>query len=644
MWEGDKRVFRTYIKGKDKKSTESHKNLPGRTFEDASQFDSFGAELNEGFVDISFDTKEEFEAFLDMADKNKWCCLALESQHGGHTFWKDSENHIKKGGKEIRLAVGFLSDIHGGATYIPLRVNGVDRQVRYELEEGEDYQEVPPELYPIKTDVVLWGMGSGDGRNEDLSKIVFALHNQLCLDKDTIKGILKNANRFVLKDSLEESELDTILRDETFDKMKPNFYGNNGKFLLSVFSKYMKQKYNLKVLNGVLCVYSKGVYKSENRVIVNLIRDEIPNITPAKIKEALQDLYFECDEVEPANARFIGFRNGVLDIVTMELLPFNPDLVVTNCIPWDFVPSAYSKDVDEMLNRISCNDEEIRKLLEECIGYCFYRKNIFKKAFIFTGSGNNGKSTFLDCIVNVIGEQNVSALDLKELGDRFSTAMLYGKLLNAGDDISDDFIQDSALFKKIVSGDRIKGERKGEDPFDFNPFVKLVFCVNNMPRIKDKTGAVKNRLIPIPFNARFDESDKDYNPNIRQDLMKPEAMQYFIVLGIEGLKRLLKSNRFTQSAKVEKELSDYEIYNNPVLGFVQEIMEEDGENALVCDTVSSIYARYQVYCNENGFQAESRTQFARSMKVRFNLESVPRKVKGKSVRMFQPVKDSLKIL
>ena len=39
MWEGDGRIFRTYIKGKDKKSTESHKNLPGRTFEDASQFE-----------------------------------------------------------------------------------------------------------------------------------------------------------------------------------------------------------------------------------------------------------------------------------------------------------------------------------------------------------------------------------------------------------------------------------------------------------------------------------------------------------------------------------------------------------------------------------------------------------------------------
>ena len=637
LWKGNSTIFRGYVKGEGKKSVESHKGKELRSFESASVFDSFGAELNEGFIDISFDTKEEFEAFLNMAEENEWCCLAIQSEHGGHSFWKNTPEGLKNG-KEISVAVGFTTDIHSGATYIPLRVNGVDRKVMYDILDGEEYQEVPPELLPIKTQVKLWGMKEHSGRNEDMSKVVFAICGQLKLDDAITKRIITNANRFVLSDPLPESQLETILRDETFENartMKPNFFSSNGKFLIADFSEYLIEHYNLKLVNGVLCVYSDGIYQADRKAVEEIIRKEIRNISPSKRKEVIQELYVACDDVEPSNARYIGFKNGILDITEMKLLPFNPDMVVTNCIPWNYNANAYNKDVDMMLDRISCNDEAIRQLLEECVGYCFYRKNIFKKAFIFTGNGNNGKSTFLDCIVRVVGDANVSALDLKELNDRFSTAMLHNKLLNAGDDISDDFIQDSSLFKKIVSGDRIKGEKKGEDPFDFNPYVKLIFCVNSMPRIKDKTGAVKNRLIPIPFEARFSEDDSNYDPNIRYKLRSVEAMEYLVVIGVQGLKRLLDANRFTKSEKVDKELGDYELYNNPVLGFVFDLEEANGEGALLRDTAVNIYAQYQVYCNENGFQPESRAQFGRSMKMRFDLETVPRKMNGKSIRVFR---------
>lgn len=60
--------------------------------------------------------------------------------------------------------------------------------------------------------------------------------------------------------------------------------------------------------------------------------------------------------------------------------------------------------------------------------------------------------------------------------------MMFGKLANIGDDIGDDFLQGSqvATFKKVVSGNRIKAERKGQDPFEFNPYVKLLFSANDI--------------------------------------------------------------------------------------------------------------------------------------------------------------------
>ena len=85
----------------------------------------------------------------------------------------------------------------------------------------------------------------------------------------------------------------------------------------------------------------------------------------------------------------------------------------------------------------------------------------------------------------LLGEENIASLDLKELGDRFKTAEMFGKLANIGDDIGDEFIANPAIFKKLVTGERVSAERKGQNPFEFNNYSKLLFSANNIPRIKE---------------------------------------------------------------------------------------------------------------------------------------------------------------
>ena len=142
----------------------------------------------------------------------------------------------------------------------------------------------------------------------------------------------------------------------------------------------------------------------------------------------------------------------------------------------------------------------------------------------------------------MVGEGNTSALDLKELGDRFRTAELFGKLINAGDDIGDEFIANPAVFKKLVSGDRVTVERKGQDPFDFCNYSKFIFSANNIPRIKDKTGAVLDRLVIVPFKANFNKDSAEYDPYIKYKLRTDGAMEYLIQLALDGLKRVLDNN------------------------------------------------------------------------------------------------------
>lgn len=636
-WKGNDIAFKGYVIGKGKQAIMKVKNVQLLSWDAVQRYRSFGTILNQYFVDISFDTNERSQKFWDMAEKNNWKCLIFENLENGHihSIWRIPNNWKFKDGRDKKLAVGLIADIHSGSTYIPLRVDGVDRFPP--SFEPDDIDEVPVELFPVNTTIDLEGLQEGDGRNEELFRYILILQSQLGLDEELIRKVLYNTNYFIFQEPLSDEELEVILRDEAFQK--PVFFCDKT-FLFDRFATWLKNTYHVVKINNQLHIYQNGIYV-EGENLGTVIRENIPNIKKnqkAEVFDCLRDIT-ECKT--QADARYIAFRNGVLDIVTGQMQPFSPDLVITNQIPWDYNPEAYSELADDTLNKLACGDQPIRALLEECIGYCFYRANDYKKSFMLTGKGNNGKSTFLDCVKSILGDGNISALDLKELGDRFSTSMMFGKLANIGDDIGDDFLQGSqvATFKKVVSGNRIKAERKGQDPFEFNPYVKLLFSANDIPRMKDKTGAVLNRLVIIPFNARFTkylpsgEIDPDYNPKIRYELVEQSSVEYLIRVGVEGLKRIIENQGFSKSDATEQMAEEYDLMNNPIKGF----FAEQEEGYIFRETVQDIFTRYQLYCNDCGIKPETKISFGKTVAEMFQVESKNTRVNGKQVRFYKQI-------
>lgn len=636
-WKGNDIAFKGYVIGKGKQAIMKVKNVQLLSWDAVQRYRSFGTILNQYFVDISFDTNERSQKFWDMAEKNNWKCLIFENLENGHihSIWRIPNNWKFKDGRDKKLAVGLIADIHSGSTYIPLRVDGVDRFPP--SFEPDDIDEVPVELFPVNTTIDLEGLQEGDGRNEELFRYILILQSQLGLDEELIRKVLYNTNYFIFQEPLSDDELEVILRDEAFQK--PVFFCDKT-FLFDRFATWLKNTYHVVKINNQLHIYQNGIYV-EGENLGTVIRENIPNIKKnqkAEVLDCLRDIT-ECKA--QADARYIAFRNGVLDIVTGQMQPFSPDLVITNQIPWDYNPEAYSELADDTLNKLACGDQPIRALLEECIGYCFYRANDYKKSFMLTGKGNNGKSTFLDCVKAILGDGNISALDLKELGDRFSTSMMFGKLANIGDDIGDDFLQGSqvATFKKVVSGNRIKAERKGQDPFEFNPYVKLLFSANDIPRMKDKTGAVLNRLVIIPFNARFTkylpsgEIDPDYNPKIRYELVEQSSVEYLIRVGVEGLKRVIGNQGFSKSDATEQMAEEYDLMNNPIKGF----FAEQEEGYIFRETVQDIFTRYQLYCNDCGIKPETKISFGKTVAEMFQVESKNTRVNGKQVRFYKQI-------
>ena len=622
-------LYKGYIKTKGKKAIEAFKDKKKyRTYDEVKDLDGFGGVLAEDTILIDIDDTEQSEILMNIVEELQLDCRVYQTSRGRHFLFK---NHsITRNRTHVPLAVGLTADIKLGSrsSYEVIKINGEERFCEWDIEEGGKYQEVPKWLFPVKATADFVDMDAGDGRNQALFNYILTLTANDFTVEET-RECIRILNKFVLKQPLSDDELEVILRDDAFQK--PVFFLGST-FLFDKFAVFMKNTAHVIKINGQLHIYKDGVYSNGYKEIESNMIQHIPNLKKMQRREVLDYMELIVDEKEQSDANLIAFNNGVYDLVTGELKPFSTDIVITNKIPWNYNPDAYNELADSTLNKLACGDAAIRALLEECIGYCFYRRNELGKAFILTGDKSNGKSTFLDCVKAILGDRNISALDLKELGDRFNTSMMFGKLANIGDDIGDDFLQGSqvSVFKKIVTGNRIKAERKGQDPFEFNPFIKLLFSANDIPRMKDKTGAVLRRLVIIPFNATFSKDAPDYDPFIKYKLIQQESVEYFIGLGVEGLKRIIINDGFTKSDKVQNQLTEYEEENNPILAFIN----DTGVDMIENEPTADVYKRYQVFCADNAMQPMSNIVFSKQINKRLGFRVIQKKVNNKNCKIF----------
>ena len=631
-------LYKGYVETKGKQSIEKLKNrTKWKTYEEVkNNFIIPYQEIIGNYSLIDIDDSEQSEILMNIVEDLQLDCKVLCTSRGKHFLFK---NHtIARNRTHVQLAVGLTADIKVGSklSYEVIKIDGEERFCEWDIEEGGKYQEVPKWLFPVKATAEFVDMDAGDGRNQALFNYILTLTaNDFTVDET--RECIRILNKFVLKEPLSDEELEVILRDEAFQK--PVFFMGST-FLFDKFAVYMKNTAHVVKINGQLHIYKDGIYTNGYKEIESDMIQYIPNLKKMQRREVLDYMELIVESKEQSDANLIAFNNGIYDLVTGELKPFSTDIVITNKIPWDYNPDAYFELADKTLNKLACDDAAIRALLEECIGYCFYRRNELGKAFILTGDKNNGKSTFLDIVKTILGDKNISALDLKELGDRFNTSMMFGKMANIGDDIGDDFLQGSqvSIFKKIVTGNRIKAERKGQDPFEFNPFIKLLFSANDIPRMKDKTGAVLRRLVIIPFNARFSKYlpdgvtiDPDFDPFIKYKLIQKESIEYLIKLGVEGLKRVITNNEFTKSEKVQGQLDEYEEENNPIIAFIADCGVDMIEN----EPTNEVYKRYQVFCAENSMQPMSNIVFSKQINKRLDLEISIVKLNGQTRRIFK---------
>ena len=343
-----------------------------------------------------------------------------------------------------------------------------------------------------------------------------------------------------------------------------------------------------------------------------------------EVIDLLQKQTTPLDECEQSG--YLNVKNGFLNVDTLELENHSPDRKSIVQLPIDFNPEASPDKISAWLTDCLNGDTQQERLFYEAIGYTLLQTTELQKMFFLLGRTQTGKSTAMHIIKGLIGEDNISAIELAPLDDednRFSRASIYDKIANFSCDISPKYLAGDGNLKKVVSGDPITGEHKFRPPFTFQPTCTLWAMANTLPPSGDKSDAWYERLVILRFDKQFLATGENKpDRNLKHSLTEPAELSGLLNVALICGKKTLERGRFTKSNRNEAEIEEYKFLNDHVLKFISEMPD-----FVTCED-ADFYEEYKGWCEGEGLSKPlSKTRLANATE-RHGIKRIRKKVDG----------------
>ncbi len=326
------------------------------------------------------------------------------------------------------------------------------------------------------------------------------------------------------------------------------FYTNNSPVYHQDGEKYLK--------NYLVKVLGKEARTHRIKEVVELIRTKTyANIQPSKK---------------------IAFENGIFDLETKKLAPFTKYEFITNQLNVAYNPDVPKEKYENWLNFIneSCPDD--KDLLQEWSGYCLVKGMPFHVLmWLYGPSGRNGKGVWQRTMKGILGNDNVSNVQIHELqgNNRFAAYNLKDTLLNLSAEPRTDKMLSIEMLQSLTGKDTIDAEKKGiQDRFKLESYTKITVIGNSFPTINKPTDAFWERLLLCTFPNRFVGNKQ------KQDLEEiwlndPEQRSAILNWMLEGAYRLLANHGFTLTKSQEEMIIQFKRISDSVGAFLSECVE-----------------------------------------------------------------------
>lgn len=377
--------------------------------------------------------------------------------------------------------------------------------------------------------------------------------------------------------------------------------------------------------------WENGVYLNHGEMLVKVLAErQVENCTTHMRTEILNTIRattaVQRDRFD-AVPGVINVRNGLLRLDGMEFMHHDPDHLSRVQLNAEYDPSAEAGGFRRFLSEV-IPDREDRETLMEVVSTALVGNQVnLEKIVMFLGEGHNGKSTLLEVISEVLGQDNISHVSIHQLiEERFARAELDGKMANIYADISANEITNLGVIKSLVTGEPVMAEYKGQPIFVLRNKAKLVFSCNRLPDIGEDSDAVFRRFIIINFPVQFDGGDD--NPHLKGELTTEEEKSGILNMMLDSLRRVIDNGgKLTHSMTIDSMREMWRTQSDHIKRFATDCLKRtDGHN----EDKTDVYQAYTMYCKFVREQPMDNQPFSRRMS-RLGYRHGKARVKGRAV-------------
>lgn len=363
---------------------------------------------------------------------------------------------------------------------------------------------------------------------------------------------------------------------------------------------------------------NEGIYNTSEQALKQVIRRYNFAAVERDMEEVRQILRLTLPRKRRCMDRdLIAVNNGIFDYKRKVLMPFTPDKIFLSKSRVNYNPNASNVtihnpedntdwDVESWMLGLS-DDPEIVNLLWQILGAIirpFVRWN--KSAWLYSETGNSGKGTLCELMRNLCGRGSYASIALSD----FSKDFMLEPLIHSNAIIVDEndvgiFLDKVANLKAVITNDVLLINRKFKKPVSYQFFGFMVQCLNEFPRIRDRSDSLYRRQLFIPFDKCYTGSERPY---IKGDyLSRPEVLEYVLF-------KVLNMNyyKLSEPAACKAMLDELKVANSPVREFTEDMLPQCQWDLLPFTFLYDLYKSWLVKVNPGGSPL-SRNVFRREL-------------------------------
>lgn len=337
--------------------------------------------------------------------------------------------------------------------------------------------------------------------------------------------------------------------------------------------------------NDIIAVYcdqgeNAGIYVNNDTTLFSVAKQYKYDLRQREFEEIMYVLRGLVPAVtQTTDPDLIAVNNGIFNYKTKQLMPFSPDYIFTSKSRVNYVvnpplPVYHNPDdntdwdVESWIRELS-DDPEIVNSIWEILG-AILRPHVRwnKAAWLYSTSGNNGKGTLCELMRSLVGRGSYASIPIADFGKDFLLEPLTrSQAIIVDENDVGQYLDRAANLKAVITNDVIQINRKFKTPIAYQFYGFMVQCLNEMPRVKDRSDSFYRRQLFIPFEKCFTGRERRY---IKNDyLHRQDTLEYV-------LWRVLNMNYYTLSepAACKAALAEYKEYNDPVRQFISEMLPQ----------------------------------------------------------------------